>query len=94
MIPRMKRNELPMLVMMMSRNNLPVNTCKNIIGRKAERVSWDAGLALSTFLEYKASEIGEIALDLMRTEGKKTLKAKHILMAYDIFRKYDSLLLE
>ncbi|OED30073.1 histone family protein [Methanosphaera sp. WGK6] len=48
----------------------------------AERVSEDAKEELSSFLEDQASELAKIALNNAKEEGRKTLKAEDIVMAY------------
>jgi histone H3/H4 len=48
----------------------------------AERVSEDAKIALSEYLENMTLEISEIALKNAEKEGRKTLKAEDIDVAY------------
>lgn len=48
----------------------------------AERVSEDAKIALSEFLEDISVEIAELALKNAEEEGRKTLKAEDIDVAY------------
>ncbi len=48
----------------------------------AERVSEDAKEELSDFLEDQASEITKLALDNAEKNGRKTLKAEDINVAY------------
>lgn len=48
----------------------------------AERVSEDAKVELSEFLEEQAEEIAKLALDNAKENGRKTLKAEDISIAY------------
>ncbi len=48
----------------------------------AERVSEDAKVELSDYLEDQASEITKLALDNAEKNGRKTLKAEDINVAY------------
>lgn len=48
----------------------------------AERVSEDAKVELSSFLEDRAEEIAKLALDNAKENGRKTLKAEDISIAY------------
>ncbi len=48
----------------------------------AERVSDDAKEELSSFLEEQAGEIAKLALSNAKENGRKTLKAEDIAVAY------------
>lgn len=48
----------------------------------AERVSEDAKIALSEYLENMSVEITELALENAKSEGRKTLKSQDIEVAY------------
>lgn len=73
------------------RRGIPATPCKRIISRKAKRVSDDAGVALKLVLQQVAYRIGLEAIDYMNEEGKKTLKPKHIIRAYESYVKSHSL---
>jgi histone H3/H4 len=62
---------------------LPLTPLGRIIKKGgAERVSEDAKIALSEYLENMTLEISEIALKNAEKEGRKTLKAEDIDVAY------------
>lgn len=69
----------------MTRKNIPKETSKHIIKKKAVRVSDDAGEELSDYLEQTAFEIGRVAVDIMRNENKSNLKPYHI---HEAIKKY------
>lgn len=83
----MSQNDLQVMKIR-SRRRLPATTCKNIIKRKAERASINAGNSLSVVLEQFALEIGSIAVNQMRLDGRSTLNEKHIVEACEIFDKF------
>lgn len=64
-------------------SNLPLTPLGRIIkSGGAERVSEDAKVALSEFLEDISVDIAELALKNAEEEGRKTLKAEDIEVAY------------
>lgn len=64
-------------------SKLPLTPLGRIIKNGgAERVSEDAKIELSSFLEDQASELAKLALDNAKENGRKTLKAEDITVAY------------
>ncbi len=64
-------------------SQLPLTPLGRIIKNGgAERVSEDAKIELSSFLEEQAAEITKLALDNAKENGRKTLKAEDIVVAY------------
>lgn len=64
-------------------SKLPLTPLGRIIKHGgAERVSEDAKIALSEYLEDISSEITSLALENAENEGRKTLKAIDIEVAY------------
>ena len=62
---------------------LPLTPLGRIIKKGgAERVSEDAKEELSVFLEQEAKEIAKLALNNAKENGRKTLKAEDIAVAY------------
>ena len=64
-------------------SQLPLTPLGRIIKNGgAERVSEDAKVELSEFLEDQAAELAKLALDNAKENSRKTLKAEHIAVAY------------
>ena len=64
-------------------SKLPLTPLGRIIKNGgAERVSEDAKEELSDFLVEQANEIAKLALDNAKENGRKTLKAEDIAVAY------------
>ncbi|MBE6488936.1 MAG: histone [Methanosphaera stadtmanae] len=64
-------------------SKLPLTPLGRIIKNGgAERVSEDAKEELSEFLVEQANEIAKLALDNAKENGRKTLKAEDIAVAY------------
>ncbi|MCI5867765.1 MAG: histone family protein [Methanosphaera sp.] len=64
-------------------SKLPLTPLGRIIKNGgAERVSEDAKVELSSFLEEQATEITKLALNNAKENGRKTLKAEDIVVAY------------
>ena len=66
-------------------SELPLTPLGRIIKNGgAERVSEDAKIALSEYLEDISVEIAELALNNAEENGRKTLKAEDISAAYKL----------
>lgn len=64
-------------------SELPLTPLGRIIKNGgAERVSEDAKVELSAFLEDTAEELAKLALNNAEENGRKTLKAEDIIIAY------------
>ena len=64
-------------------SQLPLTPLGRIIKNGgAERVSEDAKVELSEFLEDQAAELAKLALDNAKENSRKTLKAEDIAVAY------------
>ncbi|WP_323735407.1 histone family protein [Methanosphaera sp. ISO3-F5] len=64
-------------------SNLPLTPLGRIIkSGGAERVSEDAKVALSEFLEDISQDLTKLALENAEEQGRKTLKAQDIEVAY------------
>lgn len=64
-------------------SELPLTPLGRIIKNGgAERVSEDAKIELSAFLVEQGTEIAKHALDNAKENGRKTLKAEDIAVAY------------
>lgn len=64
-------------------SELPLTPLGRIIKNGgAERVSEDAKVELSAFLEDTAEELAKLALNNAEKNGRKTLKAEDISIAY------------
>lgn len=64
-------------------SKLPLTPLGRIIKNGgAERVSEDAKVELSSFLQDQAEEITKLALNNAKENGRKTLKAEDIVVAY------------